>query len=310
MITAIGSSNIDYVTYNKKLPVPGETVYGDSVKITAGGKGANQIAAASRLGAKTKFLTKIGDDNNSSLLTEALEWAGVDLSRIGIEKGVICGTAFIAVDEKAQNFITIIKGANEYITPDYIDKNKDVILDSKICMAEFGAPIDSVMYGISLAKTNNITTIVNPAPVVHFDESFYKDIDIIVLNEIESAELSDLNTSTDEGVIKSATFFHEKGVRNVVITLGSKGSFVSDGVRSCFVPSYKVDPVDTTGAGDSFIGGLAYALWKDMDLFEAANFATAVASISITKSGSMISMPSYDETIKFIDKNTIQTDKT
>ncbi|RKL61607.1 ribokinase [Thermoanaerobacteraceae bacterium SP2] len=296
MITVVGSSNIDYIISNKKLPEPGETIYGTGMFITAGGKGANQAAAAARLGADVCFLSKVGgNDKNSEILWEKLKWAGVNIDNIEVEENTYCGYGFVMVSEDGQNRIIIIKGANEYITPQYVEKHKETIINSKICMSEFMIPIETAEYAISIAHNNGVVTILNPAPAFPIDDRFYKKIDIITPNEIEARDISGVEIKDKKSAVEAANYFHAKGVKNVLITLGSRGSFISDGTRQEFIKSYNVKAIDTSGAGDSFNGGLAYSIWKGKDIFEAAHFATAVAAVSVTRQGTMPSMPTLSE---------------
>ena len=295
MITMIGGCNIDYITYGKRLPRSGETIYGDKMLITGGGKGANQIAAAARLGAETCLLSKIGDDANAQIVIKDLKWARVNVSNVEIVGNTYTGAGFLSVANNGQNFITIIKGANAYITPDYIDKNIDNIINAKICMTEFMIPLESAGYATKIAKQHGIKTIVNPAPAFPIKDRFYKVIDIITPNEVEATDLTGIKINDKMSASKASDFFHEKGVKNVIVTMGSKGAFVSDGSRSELISNYNIKVIDTSGAGDAFNGGLAYAIWKGRDIFESAQFAMAVANISVSRNGTMPSMPTLEE---------------
>lgn len=303
MITIVGSSNVDFIIYNKRLPAPGETVYGKEMIVTAGGKGANQAAAAARLGARTCFLSKLGGtDRNAQVLWDGLKWAGVDTARVEVVQDSYCGSAFVTIDEDAQNCIIIIKGANEYITPEYIEKNKECIINSKLCMTEFGIAVESAEYALNIARRNGVTAILNPAPVFPISDKFYKIIDIITPNEVEARDLTGIEIINEKSAAEAASFFHGKGVKNVLITMGKRGAFISNGQNNEFIKCYDVKPIDTSGAGDSFSGGFAYALWKGRNIFEATRFANAVATISVTRKGTMPSMPTLSEVENLIEK--------
>lgn len=296
VIVEIGSINVDYIINSKRLPIPGETFYGDDVTIMAGGKGANQIAAAARLGAKTVFLSKVGGlDPNNSILFKDFEWAGIDTKYIETVDNVYSGSGYVMVLEDSQNCIIIIEGANKFITPEYIEKHRDIIKQANVCMTEFMIPMETCEYSMKLAKEAGITTLVNPAPSRPIGDSFYKYIDIITPNEVEAADLCGFKIETEADAARCCDYFHDKGVKYVVITLGSRGAFVSDGSKRMMIDSYKVKAVDTSGAGDSFNGGLAYALDRGYDIFESARFGNAVASRSILRTGTLRSMPTLAE---------------
>ena len=296
MIVAVGSINVDYIIHNKRLPVPGETIYGKDVTIMAGGKGANQIAAAARLGAKTIFLSKVGRlDMYNSLMFKDFEWAGVDISCIEYAEDVYSGSGYVLVSEDSQNSIIIIEGANKFITPEYVQKYEAEIKHANVCMAEFMIPRDTCEYAMKLAKKDGVTTLVNPAPSREIDDSFYKYIDIITPNEVEAADFCGFAVDNELSAEAACGFFHSKGVKNVVITMGSRGAYVSNGKQRLMIDSYKVSAIDTSGAGDAFNGGFAYAFDKGYDIFDSAKFGNAVASRSVMRIGTMRSMPTLAE---------------
>ncbi len=297
MIVEIGSINVDYIIHNRRLPVPGETIYGKNVTIMAGGKGANQIAAAARLGAETLFLSKIGSlDQYNSLIMKDFEWAGIDARCIEVAENVYSGSGFVMVAEDSQNSIIIIEGANAAITPGYIEKYKDDIKDANVCMTEFMIPMETCEFAMNLARSEGVKTLVNPAPSRPISDDFYRYIDIITPNELEASDFCGFSIDTQDDASRACDFFHNKGVKEVVITLGSRGAYVSDGERRTMIDSYKVNAIDTSGAGDSFNGGLAYALDKGYDIFESARFGNAVASQSVMRVGTLRSMPTLEET--------------
>ena len=296
MITVVGSVNVDIISYAEKLPVPGETVIGYDFQTTVGGKGANQAAAAARLGAKTYFLGKMsGCDKLADILWDGFSWAGVDVSHVEVENDIISGVGVIMVGENSQNLITIVAGTNARVTKDYIDRKMQVISSSKVVLTEFGIPIQTAEYVTKTASDAGVTTIVNPAPALPMTDSFYRATDVLTPNESEAEILSGIKVF-DQGSAKNASeFFHNKGVPNVIITMGSLGVFVSTNERQEFIAAIDCKPLDTTGAGDAFSGGLAYGLGKGDDIFSAARIANTVAGISVTRSGTMKSMPTREE---------------
>ena len=303
MITVIGSANIDYVCYADRIPELGETVAGRSFLIAAGGKGANQAVAAARLGARTTLLTKLGgQDRYACLLTDGFHAAGVDTSRVQFEPGSYCGCALIMVDGQARNIIGIVANANARISAAYIDENRSLIEASQVLIVEFGVPLPTVEHAVAMARKAGVTTLVNPAPALAVSDCFYENVDVIVPNETEAEALCGLRLSGTEDLKEAAGFFHCRRTANVVITLGEKGAFVSDGSRSAFVPGQHVKMVDTTGAGDAFVGGLACGLAEGRDIFAAAVFANAAAALSVTRPGAAPSMPVRSEVDEFIGR--------
>ncbi len=296
MITHVGSINVDYIVHNKRLPEPGETVFGDSLSMAIGGKGAIQIGAVARLGVPTCFLSMMGElDPNLSLVKSDLAWAGVNCERIGMAKDMFCGSAFVLVEEGGANAISIVHAADKAVTPAYVERNRDAIRDAKVVMTEFMLPMETCEYAMKMAKGYGAATIVNPAPVREIPEGLYQYIDIITPNESEAAGYCGFAVDNEKSVMEACAFFHEKGVKNVVITLGERGAFASDGQKTEMIDAYKVKAVDTTGAGDSFNAGIAVGIWKGKDLFGAARFANAVSSVSVQKKGSFRSIPTYEE---------------
>ncbi len=306
MITILGSSNIDFISHNDHLPLPGETVIGKNFIVTPGGKGANQAVAVARLGGKVRFLSKIGGkDKYADILLEGFRWAGVDYSCVEVEADTYCGIALIMVGEKAQNIISVIANANACITKDFLEKHRKLIESSKIIVTEFGIPIETAEHAALMAKAAGCCTIINPAPAVEIRDQFYDAIDIITPNETEASILTGYHVKDTESTISAAEFFHKKGVENVVITLGRNGVYISTSKKKEWIPIFQVNAIDTTAAGDAFNGGLACALWEGKDIFNASRFGSAVAALCVTKSGSSRAMPSRQEVNSFLKKNNI-----
>lgn len=299
MILEVGTINLDHIISCQHLPAPKESVICKDVTLMLGGKGANQIAAAGRLGAKTILIGMVGkDDPSNAILFRDLQWAGVSTEHIGEVEGMGSGSAYVCVEESGQNQIIINVAANSAITPEVIDAKESCFDNVDVFVTEFSVPIDTCAYATKLAKKKGAITIVNPAPYAHISDDFYQDIDIVTPNEMEAADFCGFSITDEESAAKACQFFHEKGVEKVVITMGHAGAFVSDGNNMLMIPSYKVNAIDTSGAGDSFNGGLAYALSKKADIFTAAKFANAVASLSVQKKGTAQSMPTLEEVEK------------
>lgn len=304
MICVVGSVLVDLMAYSEKLPTPGETVTGFNYQITAGGKGANQATAAARLGIQTFFLGKIsGRDQLAQVLWDGFSQAGVDTSEVGIVKEVDCGVGVIHVGEKSQNQIIIVLGPNLGLDKEYIDSKYDIIASSKVVLTEFGIPIESAEYATSVAKRAGALRLVNPAPALPMSDYFFRSTDVLTPNESEAEILTGIKIVDAESARRAAEFFHQKQVNNVIITMGKLGVFISDGSRSEFVESVNCQPVDTTGAGDAFSGGLAASLAEGNDIFTAARYANVVAGISVTRSGTMKSMPSKEDVDEYIQNH-------
>lgn len=296
MILGVGTINLDYIINCKELPNPKESIFCEKVTKMLGGKGANQIVAAGRLGAETMFISMVGeDDPNNEILFNDLRWAGVNTDYIGTAPGISSGSAYVIVEESGQNAIIINVAANAAITREFIDKNIRCFDTADVAMTEFSVPMKTCEYAMKTAKERGCKTIVNPAPYAEISDEFYSYIDVITPNEIEAADFCGFPVTDEKSASKASVFFHGKGVKNVVITMGHLGAFVSDGTEQLMIPSYNVDAVDTSGAGDSFNGGFAYAYSKKQNIFTAAKFANAVASLSVQKRGTAQSMPTLSE---------------
>ena len=303
VITVIGSSNIDYVCFTERIPGLGETVAGSSFLVAAGGKGANQAVAAARLGARTVLLTKLGrEDKYAGLLTDGFQAAGVDVSRVQFEPGSYCGCALIMVDRQARNIIGIVPNANACISIEYIEENRSLIEASRVLVVEFEVPLPTVEHAVALARKAGVTTLVNPAPALALSDGFYGNVDVLVPNQTEAEALCGQGLSGPECLQQAAGYFHRRKAANLIITLGEKGAFVSDGRRTTVIPGLPVKTVDTTGAGDAFVGGLACALAEGRDVFSAAVFANAAAALSVTRPGAARSMPARAEVEELLRK--------
>ncbi len=304
MVTVVGSALVDIMAYGERLPVPGETVTGYKYQITPGGKGANQAAAAARLGIETCFIGKMsGCDRLADVLWEGFAWAGVKVEHVQIVNDVTCGIGAIMVDKKSQNLITIVLGPNALMRPEDVDAKMDVIRRSKIMATEFGIPLQTAEYATIQCRKAGLTTIVTPGPAEPMSDAFYRATNVIVPNETEAEILTGVKVGDRASAEKAAAVFHRRGVEMVIITMGCKGAFVSDGKSRELLGSIQVKAVDSTGAGDAFIGGLVCGLSEGKDIFAAAAYANVVAGLSVTRPGTMRSMASRQEVEQFISDN-------
>ena len=285
-IVVIGSSNTDMTIKGDRLPKPGETVLGGEFRMGPGGKGANQAVAARRLGADVSFICKVGRDIFGDNAISGYQKEGIDCSRI-LRSDKASGTALILVDGNAENCIAVAPGANADLTPEDVDSVADVIRSADYLILQLEIPVESVLRAAKIAHEAGVYVILNPAPACHLPEELFGYISLITPNQTESALLSGIEDNLDAAVEK----LMQLGVKDVVVTLGSKGSLViSEGTRT-LVPSLKVKAVDTTAAGDTFCGALCVALSEGCSLVDAAGFATKASALTVQKMGAQDSIP-------------------
>ena len=285
-VVVIGSSNTDMTIKGDRLPKPGETVLGGEFRMGPGGKGANQAVAAQRLGADVSFICKVGRDIFGDNAISGYQKEGIDCSRI-LRSDKASGTALILVDGNAENCIAVAPGANADLTPEDVDSVADVIRSADYLILQLEIPVESVIRAAKIAHEAGVYVILNPAPACHLPEELFGYISLITPNQTESALLSGVEDNLDAAVER----LMQLGVRDVVVTLGSKGSLViSEGAKT-LVPSLKVKAVDTTAAGDTFCGALCVALSEGCSLVDAAGFATKASALTVQKMGAQDSIP-------------------
>ncbi|MGN0232853.1 MAG: ribokinase [Bacteroidaceae bacterium] len=300
-IVVVGSTNVDFCSYVERLPQPGETI-GNGVFMQAnGGKGANQAVAAARLGGDVCFVTSIGTDTIGDEIVRHFQSEGIDCSAVFRALDTSTGIALIVIDSRGENIITVNPGANAMLTCDLIDQARGVIADADALMMQAEIPYESVKYAAQVAREAGVPVIYNPAPVCVVDDEMMSLTDVMILNETEATILSGCPCASD-----AARQLLRRGVGNVIITLGSKGAFYSCGHgASDIIPSYKVEAVDSVGAGDTFCGAVAVAFSQRKVLDEyVLRYATAAAAISVTRHGAQPSIPSAEETLAFISEHT------
>lgn len=298
-IIVIGSSNVDLTARVRTLPRPGETIGGARLHQANGGKGANQAVAAARLGADVLFLTCLGNDANGEMLASQFASDGIDTSKIKFS-ATPTGTALIFVDDNAENCIAVAPGSNNDLLPEDVDAIKDKMADSAYLLVQLEIPMPTVEHSILLADSLGVKVIVNPAPMNALREDIFSHIWLLTPNETEAEALTGVVIGSEEDARTAAAHLMEKGVENVIITLGSKGSLVCTPEASTFVPARKVQALDTTGAGDAYNGALVAALSEGRSLVEAAKIATIASSIAVTRMGAQTSAP-YRKEIDIIN---------
>lgn len=293
-IIIVGSSNVDLTARVRTLPHPGETIGGATLHRANGGKGANQAVAAARLGAKVSFLTCLGNDANGEMLSAQFAAEGIDTSCVKFS-GTPTGTALIFVDDKAENCIAVAPGSNNDLKPEDVDALRGQFEDAGYLLVQLEIPIPAVERAILLADSLGVRTVLNPAPMNPFPHDLFKHLWLITPNETEAEVLTGIAIGSEDDAKAAAAKLFGMGVKNVIITMGSRGSLVCTPESSVFVPSRKVQAVDTTGAGDVYNGALVAALSKGRSLIEAAKTATLASSIAVTRMGAQTSAPYASE---------------
>ena len=295
-IAVVGSLNMDIVIETPHMPEHGETVSGKHVTLVPGGKGANQAYAIGKLGGNAAMIGAVGRDSSGTALLDNLESVKVDVSGIKQLEDSETGQAFITVDDSGENSIIIIAGANGKVSRELIDEYADVIRESDIVIMQLEIPLDVVSYVKEMASRAGKTVIVDPAPAVTgIPDEFWRGIDYIKPNETELAILTGMQPETNEELINAARVMIEKGVRNVIVTLGGDGCLLVKKETEEFFPSFKVKAVDTTAAGDSFTAAFALALSQGKDEKEAIALGQKVSSIAVTRKGAQTSIPTMEE---------------
>ena len=300
-VTVFGSFVVDLMARTPHLPAPGETVKGSFFKQGAGGKGFNQGIAAHKTGGDVAMITKLGRDSMANIATDAMDDVGMPKDYLFYNDEVATGIALIMVDENtSQNEIVIVSGACATITDADIKKVEERIKESAYLLLQLEVNQDANEKVARLAKENGVRVIVNTAPYQPVTDDFLKGCYLVTPNEVEAEELTGVHVDSLESADRAARVFLDKGVENVLITLGSRGVYVYSNGKSEIVPAYKVNAIDTTGAGDAFNGGLLTALAEGKTLGEAARFANAVAALSVQRIGTTPAMPTRDEVDNFL----------
>ncbi|MFA5832899.1 MAG: ribokinase [Bacteroidota bacterium] len=299
-VVVIGSYNTDLTIKTGRIPRPGETVIGGIFSEGGGGKGANQAVAAVRAGAKVSFIARVGNDVLGKEGIQRLSEERIDTRYVFHDTDVATGVAFIVVDERGENSIVVASGANARLHPADIEKAKEEISSAAVLLVQLESPLDAVLAAIKNAHRNGTIVILNPAPAQVLEASILKEIDIITPNKVEAEMLTGTKVTDEESMRTISKKFFDYGIKNVLITLGSKGIFAGLSGSMELIPAYQVRSIDSTGAGDVFSGSLAAFLSEGMSIEKGARMANASASISVTRMGAQNSAPRRTEIEKFI----------
>ena len=294
-ILVVGSSNTDMVIKTRKFPAPGETILGGRFFMNPGGKGANQAVAARRLGGTVSFVGKIGDDIFGKQAMQLLEDEGIRVDFVANDPENPSGVALITVDAKGENSIVVAPGSNGTLSPADFDQALAELDESEIVLLQLEIPLNTVAHVAGMASQRGKKVVLNPAPADQLPDSLFKNIYLITPNETEAELLTGVRATNPETALKAAHILKEKGVKVVIITMGSAGAFVLSDEFTGMVAAPKVEAVDTTAAGDTFNGALVVALSEEKPMQKAVEFACRAASVSVTRIGAQSSIPSRKE---------------
>lgn len=301
-LVVLGSINADHILNIKQFPQPGETVIGQQYKVAFGGKGANQAVAAGRSGADIAFIACVGADDIGERIRQQLASDRIDTQPIEAIADSTTGVALIFVNAEGENVIGIDAGANAAVTPDYLNRYRQKIIDADALLMQLESPLETVIAAAKLAKQHQTQVILNPAPACELPDELLAMIDMITPNETEAQRLTGVAVNNDADAERAANILHDKGIGCVIITLGSRGVWLSENGKGKLVPGFKVKAVDTIAAGDTFNGALVTALLEGKVMSDAVRFAHAAAAIAVTRPGAQPSVPWREEIDAFLQQ--------
>ncbi|HVN54348.1 MAG TPA: ribokinase [Anaerolineaceae bacterium] len=296
-ILVVGSINMDLVVRSPHLPRPGETTLGSGFGTYPGGKGANQAVAAARLGAPVAMIGRVGPDAFGNAMQASLSADGVDISGVACDPEAPTGVALITVDDHAENTIVVASGANMRLSPEDVEANEALFEGASLLVMQLEIPLDTIQRAVGLARRHGLRVILNPAPAKSLAVELLEGVDVLIPNEGELLYLmgeKSLGAAMDKA--------RQRGIRALVVTLGEQGALLVDEAGETRVPAYAVTAVDTTAAGDAFVGALAVALAEGKPAGEAARWANAAAAISVTRVGAQPSLPTRAEVEAFLSE--------
>jgi len=294
-VVVIGSVNMDLVVGCAHLPRPGETVIGRDFRTVPGGKGANQAVAAARLGAKVEFVGRVGFDAFGDQSAAALRSEGIGISNLGRVEGAATGVALILVSDAGENSIAVAPGANDLLSPRDIQALAGQIANAAIVVCQLETPLPTVQRAIEIAAAANVPVLLNPAPAQPLADALLRQVSLLVPNEGEAAALAHTAPGGAPAALAAASDLRRRGAPTVLVTLGAEGVLRMDSSGHAHYPAYPARAVDTTGAGDAFVGALAAACAAGEDLHDAIDFAQRAASVSVERYGAQAAMPRRNE---------------
>lgn len=293
-IVVVGSANVDLTTFTGRFPRPGETIFGDRFHLGFGGKGANQAVAASLCGATAHMVARVGEDLFGPATIESFRSHGVDTRHVEVVPGLSSGVAPIFVDASGENRIIVVKGANDAVTPQVVDATAPLLETADVIILQLEIPLETVIHTVRFAADRGLRCILNPAPATPLDLDAVRDVDYFVPNETEAAALTGLPVETVDQARGCAENLLARGFRRVILTLGERGALLANGDGVQRVPAFTVEPRDTSGAGDAFIGSFATFLAEGLPELEAIRQANLYAGLSTTGIGTQSSFVARD----------------
>lgn len=290
-LAVLGSINADHILNLTHFPRPGETVIGKQYQIAFGGKGANQAVAAGRAGARIAFIACVGADDTGERIRQQLVRDQIDTSSIETVPGETTGVAMIFVNSDGENIIGISAGANAALTPACVERHQQVIAEASALLMQLESPLESVLAAAKIAHQHQTQVILNPAPATQLSDELLALVDIITPNETEAEILTGIVVNSDEDAARAASVLHDKGIHTVLITLGSRGVWLSEQGQGQRIAGFRVEATDTIAAGDTFNGAFITARLEGKAMVDAVRFAHAAAAIAVTRPGAQPSVP-------------------
>lgn len=290
-LVVLGSINVDHLLNAPTFPQAGQTITGQHYQLAFGGKGANQAVAASRSGANTAFIACLGSDAIADDILMQFTQDGINLQSVHKVPGQTTGVALIFVNREAENCIGIYSGANACLDKNYVKKYANQIRQADALLLQLETPLDSLIEAVKIAKAARKMVVLNPAPAQTLPLDFLQQIDLITPNETEASQLTGIQVKDLSSAEQAVQILHDKGIPNVIVTLGEHGVWLSQNGQGQHIPAFKVHAVDTTGAGDTFNGALMTAFLEGQGFIDACYFASAAAALAVTKAGAQPAIP-------------------
>jgi len=303
IISVVGSLNMDLVARSSHIPQPGETIIGGELYMLPGGKGANQAVATARLGVKTAMIGKVGQDAFATPLLKNLAAVNINYTFVAQDSNSATGVALIVVDDAGENSIVVTPGANHQLSPANVAEAETVIANSKVLLLQLEIPLKSVIKAAQLAKAHNVTVLLNPAPAQTLPSELLQLVDILIPNETETEILTGLPVNNLKEAKAAALKLCEQGVATVILTLGARGALLLDEKQTVTVSPFSITPVDTTAAGDAFVGGFAVALAEGHTLADAVRWGNAAGALAATKLGAQPSLPTRQALLDLLQES-------
>jgi len=294
-VTVVGSLNMDLVARAPRIPQPGETIIGGDFHTVPGGKGANQAVAAARLEAQVSMVGRVGRDAFANPLLDNLAVAGVDHAFVIPDPEAATGVALIVVDDTGQNSIVVASGANMRLSPADVEAAEAAIAGADALLLQLESPLETVTRAAEVARAHGVRVILNPAPARSLPAALLSLVDVLIPNESETALLTGMSVNNQAEAEAAAAALRGMGVGTVILTLGERGALLAQAGAAELVPAFEVTPVDTTAAGDAFVGGFAVALAEGKSLAEAVRWGNAAGALATTKLGAQPSLPTRQD---------------